>query len=87
MYALLLMWCCNFVTLYFNSNAYVFYQLYMLLVFKQRPEDGRVDRNRLPKINKYKAVLDGAVYTFYCLCSLPIVLSTSIFQSFESAGL
>ena len=31
------------------------------------PEDGRLDRNRSPKINKYKVALDGAVYTVYCI--------------------
>ena len=33
---------------------------------RQRSEDGRVDRNRLPKIKKYTVVLDGTVYTVYC---------------------
>ena len=54
------------MTLYFNGYACNFTNCVCFQYIKQRPEDGRLDGNRLPKINKYKVVLDGAVYTVYC---------------------
>ena len=43
-----------------------FYQLCVLLVYKTKAWRWSGRPNRLPKINKYKVVLDGIVYTVYC---------------------
>ena len=49
------------MTLYFNGYACILTSCVCFWYIKQGPEDGRLDRNRLPKINKYKVVLGGAV--------------------------